>query len=84
MGYPRSTSRSIVIRPIAAASAASDPEMHAKKPQPSAVEVPKPDRMPPVVASAKSRSLFASPERTMTSPVSTNSGIAIKAKESTP
>jgi len=45
------------MRPMAAASAASEPEMQAKKPQPSTVEVPKPVRRLPVVASAKSSSL---------------------------
>ena len=46
----------MVMRPIAAASAASEPEMHENRPQPITVEVPKPDRSQPKLASAKPRS----------------------------
>jgi hypothetical protein len=42
----------MVMRPTAAAPAASEPEMHEKNPQPSTVEVPRPDRTEPMVASA--------------------------------
>ncbi len=58
--------------------------MQAKKPQPSTVEVPSPVRRLPIVASATSSSLFDRPERTSTSPVRMNSGMAISAKASMP
>ena len=74
----------MVSRPTAAASAASLPEMQANRPQPITVEVPKPERSEPNVASAKFSSFSPRPVRTIASPVSTNSGMAISAKESTP
>ena len=46
----------MVMRPTAAASAASDPEMQEKSPHPNTVAVPKPERNEPQVASAKSSS----------------------------
>ena len=72
------------MRPTAAAPAASEPEMQAKKPQPSTVAVPRPARKPPVKASATSSSLLERPVRTKTSPVRMNSGTAISAKWSMP
>ena len=74
----------MVRRPTAAASAASDPEMQENSPQPITVEVPKPERKLPKVASATLSSLMPRPLRTIASPVRMNSGIAISAKESTP
>src|SRR3546814_10768513 len=56
--------------------------MQAKKPQPRMVEVPKPLLRLPMVASAMSSSLSERPERTSTSPVRMNSGMAISAKRS--
>src|SRR3546814_18113712 len=58
--------------------------MQAKKPQPRMVEVPKPLLRLPMVASAMSSSLSERPERTSTSPVRMNSGMAISAKASMP
>jgi hypothetical protein len=69
---------------MAAASAASEPLMQAKKPQPSTVDVPNPDRVEPMVASATSSSLPDNPVRTRMSPVRMNKGTAINAKESMP
>ena len=68
------------MRPTAAAPAASEPEMQAKKPQPSVVELPRPVLSPPTLASATSSNLPESPERTRASPVRMNSGTAISAK----
>ena len=83
-GYPSLTILSMVMRPMAAASAASEPEMQAKKPQPRMVAVPKPERNPPTVASATSKSFSESPVLTSTSPVRMNKGTAIRAKASIP
>ena len=58
-----------MMRPTAAAPAASEPEMQEKNPQPSTVEVPSPERSEPSVASAMSISLLDSPLRTSASPV---------------
>src|SRR5210317_1830472 len=74
----------MVILPMAAASAASEPLIQAKKPQPSTVEVPNPDRLAPMVASATSSSLPDNPVRTRMSPVRINNGTAINANESIP
>ena len=72
------------MRPMAAASAASEPLMQAKNPHPSTVDVPSPDRLAPRVASATSNSLPDSPVRTRMSPVRINNGTAINANESIP
>ncbi len=53
--------------------------MHANKPQPITVDVPNPERKLPNVASAKLSNLMPSRDRTIASPVSTNSAIAISA-----
>src|SRR5690606_24406300 len=74
----------MVIRPTAAAPAASEPDMQAKNPQPSTVDVPKPERTLPMVAPATLSSLIDRPVLTSRSPVSTNSGMAIRAKASRP
>jgi len=74
----------MVMRLMAAASAASEPEIQAKKPQPSTVAVPDPAFCQPIAASATCSSFNDRPVRTSTSPVRIKSGTAIRANESTP
>jgi len=79
-GYPLSTRRSMVMRPTAAAPAASEPEIAANMPQTSTVAEPKPPFAQQVIASATSRNFLDSPVRTRTSPVRMKSGTAVSAK----
>ena len=74
----------MVIRPTAAAPAASDPEIAANMPQTSTVADPNPPLAQQVSASATSRNFRLRPVRTSTSPVRMNSGTAVSAKASIP
>ena len=74
----------MVIRPTAAAPAASEPEIAANMPQTSTVAEPKPPRVQQVSASATSRNFLLRPVRTSTSPVRMNKGTAVSAKASMP
>ena len=74
----------MVIRPTAAAPAASDPEMEENIPQTKTVAEPNPPFVQQVRASAISRNLRLKPVRTRTSPVKINNGTAVRAKASIP
>src|SRR6056300_1307062 len=74
----------MVMRPTAAAPAASEPEIALNIPQTSTVAEPKPPRVQQVSASARSRNFLLSPVRTKTSPVRINNGTAVNAKWSIP
>ncbi len=74
----------MVMRPTAAAPAASEPEMAANIPHTNTVAEPKPPFANCVSASATSRNLRLSPVRTSTSPVRMKSGTAVSAKWSMP
>ena len=74
----------MVMRPTAAAPAASEPEIAENIPHTSTVAEPKPPRVQQVSASATFRNLRLRPVRTSTSPVRMNRGTAVSAKASMP
>ena len=74
----------MVMRPTAAAPAASDPEIAANMPHTRTVADPNPPLANLVTASATSRNLRLRPVLTSTSPVRMKSGTAVSAKASIP
>lgn len=74
----------IVILPIAAVSAAADPEIPAKNMEPTTVIKPNPPLIWPTNVYAKSISFSDIPPRSMIDPASIKNGIAINVNESVP
>ena len=79
----RSSRDGTMTPPTAAVVAGPEPEMAEKNMDASMVTIPRPPRMPPIMASATSTSRRESPPRSITIPARKNMGTAMRGKELT-